>query len=517
MTPLIVLIYLPIFTIVLVIVAIIRLIIRVSSKSSSSQNTQYRPPQQNPGPYGQPNTGPYGQPNPNPNNPQFPPPVNPNPQPWQNPGTPQQPDYTQPNYNQPDYTKPNYTQPNYTQPNYTQPDYTQPNYQSGIPPTPPGTTKRSTNIPQGYATQIPEAPKSSKKTLIIVFSIIGVVAIAAGIFATIIFKRSGSNSTLVSADFELAYENPTDNSYLIILDDWDTIKVEPHSASVELDYTFKRDQTEFHWKMTTDDGTLIADTTVKAADLEAWKDQRYASGYYDQGMILLNPSRTQFVYYTAWFDQVGTEYMEDTKVGDSTFFADARVTTSAFIIDERDPQYVTALKDASPYSTSQQNQFLVNQYDFVVLYNKLNTEDDPYTIMEDYRTALTDLFEVSREEVLVNNAYDADDIVTLYDLDSLIPSEVDQYTEPRDFVDAIEFVKDHKSLFRATAREQYDYVVDSADVVLKHAYTEHDRDMQYAPMKYVTYAVRREGIFADEPRREMVYDTDRDESDANYY
>lgn len=515
MTPLIVLYFIPIGLIAIVIIAIIRLIIRAASKDSNSQTYKppYTPPPQNPGQYGQPN-----QPNT-----QYPPsPHSQVPPVWQNPGAYQQPDYTQqppntpPDYTQQTYTPPAYNQPNYQQPNYTQPNYTQPDYTQTGNYQAPGSTKRSTNIPGGYATHVPGPPPKSNAGLIAGI-IIGVIVLVVG-GAVALFVAKNNATGLTTSSFHLAYDNPTESTYFIILDDWDTIKVAPHTSSDNLDYTFSDDLQNFHWQMTTEDGTVIADTTLSRADVEAWHNDRTLYNY-GNSLIVFNPSRSEFVYYTAWTGDEGSDYMDDIKVGDSTYFADAYITTEAFIFDQRDPDYLKALGEPGAYDSYEQTQFLVSAADFPALFSRMSGTNRPNDIFNNYRNQLLDLFTYAREEVMSNNAYDSDDVITLYDLDSVTPGPIDEYTEARDFVPAIDFVKANSRLFKATAPDQYNYIIDSADVVLKHAYVEQPRnENSYPEMKVVTYLVYHDGFFNDEPRREISYEYDRDpESGGNEY
>lgn len=516
--PLVVLYIIPIGLIAIVIIAIIRLIARAASGGSKQQNyTQYRQPppppgQHNPGanPYTQ---NPYQSTPPNPNQP-----VNPNPNSWQNTQPNQQTDYTQQTYNQPNYNQPNYNQPNYNQPNYTQPSYT-------------GDTTRSTNIgstqpqynttpynTQQYSTHVGETQKKSKTTLIVVLSIIGVVVLLIGSIGYIAYQRSSGAGSLVSEyDFQLAYENPTDNTYYIVLDEWDTIKVEPYTTTDDLDYMHRRDRTEFHWQMFTEDMKLIADTTVSEDEMQSWVDDKnYDSWGYNK--VLFNPSRTEYVYYTAWFDEIGLDYMDEFYVGDSTYFADAYVVNDAFIFDERDNEFETDLADASDESELQQNQYLVNAYDFATLYNKLNDHSSAQSKMDDYRDELVMLFENSKSEVMVSSDYDVDDLNICYSLDSMTPAEVDEYTQPRDFIPAIDFVKQHASLFKATARDEYNYVVDSAEALMNYVEVASEQPVYtYIPMRAITYLVTDEGILADELKREVSYEMDRSTEDATYY
>lgn len=511
MQPFIVLYFIPIGLIAIVIIAIIRLIIRASSGGNSNPtNTNYRqppqpgqynnPPMQNPYQTNQQQQNPYVNTPPPvypPSDPSQVPPV-PNqqtPPAWQNPGTYQPPTYQQPNYNQPNYAPSTYNEPGVT----------------------PGTTKRNTPIGTDYSTYTGAPPaKKSNTTMIVVLSIIGVVVILAGTITYVAYQRANGAGSLVSEDFRLAYDNPTENTYYIVLDDWDTIKVEPFTSSDDLDYTHRRDLTDFHWQMFTEDFQTIADTTVSKYDVETWINDRTSMSW-NYSTILFNPSRTQYVYYTAWFDEIGLEYMDDVKVGDSTFFCDAYTVNDAFIFDGREAEFQIDLEDATETSDLDQNQYLVNQYDFAVLYAKLNFEEPQEAAMEDFRNELLDMFTYGKEEVMVNSAYDSDDVLTYYSLDSLTPGEVDEYSEPRDFIPAIEFVEEHASLFRATARSQYDYIVDHADSLLKHSYVEQERPADYMKMTRKSYVVYEEGMLADEPRREVSYEVERNTFDASMY
>lgn len=513
MTPLVTLYIIPIGLIAVVIIAIIRLIIRAAnsgdSNTTNTNYTNYRQPP-NPGQPGQqnpynPGQNPYGQnPNPyntnqnpyanqNPADPNLPPP----PPTWQNPGTYQQPDYTQPNQNQPNYNPSTYTEPGTYNP------------QGNVRSTSIGNTNYSTHVGS-------PADQGKSPAVKIILIIVGVVVLLGAGIAYVAYQRSEGGASLISADFRLAYDNPTENTYYIVLDDWDTIKVAPYTSTDDLDYTHRRDLATHHWQMLDEDQKVIADTTVSKEEMADWESSR-TSMYWNYSTVVFNPSGTQYVYYNSWFDEEGLNYMDDFQVGDSTYFADAYTVNDLFIFDGRDPEFQTDLDAATTSSEDLQQQFLINQYDFVVLYHKLNGDNPQEEMMEEYLTQLQDLYEVAKEEVMYNNAYDSDDLLYCYSLDSMTPSWVSDDTEPRDFIPAIEFVKDHSSLFKATAREQYNYVVDSADALLKHAYTVTDRPDQFMEMTVISYIVYSEGLFNDEGRREESWTYERNVETGSYY
>jgi hypothetical protein len=518
MTPLVTLYIIPIGLIAIVIIAIIRLIIRAANSGNSNNTTNYtnynqppNPGQHNPynqgqNPYGQnpnpyntnPNpysTNPYNtNPNPyntNPTDPNSPPP----PPSWQNPGTYQQPDYTQQN-----------------QPNYAPSTYNEPGTYN------PQANTRSTSIGNtNYSTHV-GAPVDQGKSpaLKIILIIVGVVVLLGAGIAYVAYQRNEGGASLTSSSFRLAYDNPTENTYYIVLDEWDTIKVDPYTSSEDLDYTHRRDLTVHHWQMLDEDYKVIADTTVTKEEMEDWESTRTAY-YWNYSTVIFNPSATQYVYYNSWFDEEGLNYMDDFKVGDSTYFADAYTVNDMFIFDGRDPEFQTDLDAAATESEYEQQQFLLNRYDFVVLYHKLNYNDPQEEMMEEYLVQLQDLYEVAKEEVMYNNAYDSDDLLYCYSLDSMTPSWISDDTEPRDFIPAIEFVKDHSTLFKATAREQYNYIVDSADALLKHSYTVQDRPDEFMNMTVISYSVYKEGMFNDEGRREESWTYERNKETGSYY
>lgn len=513
MAPLVTLYIIPIGLIAIVIIAIIRLIIRAAnSGNSNTTNTNYtnyrQPP--NPGQPGQqnpynPGQNAYGQnPNPyntnqnpfanqNPADPNLPPP----PPTWQNPTPYQQPDYTQPNQNQPNYNPSTYTEPGTYNP------------QTNVRSTSIGNTNYSTHVGS-------PADQSKSPALKIILIIVGVVVLLGAGIAYVAYQRNEGGASLVSADFRLAYDNPTENTYYIVLDDWDTIKVAPYTSTDDLDYTHRRDLTTHHWQMLDEDQKVIADTTVSKEEMADWESSR-TSMYWNYSTVVFNPSGTQYVYYNHWLYEEGLNYMDDFTVGDSTYFADAYTVNDLFIFDGRDPEFQTDLDAATTTSEDLQQQFLINRYDFAVLYHKLNGENPQEEMMAEYLTQLQDLYEVAKEEVMYNNAYDSDDLLYCYSLDSMTPSWVSDDTEPRDFIPAIEFVKDHSSLFKATAREQYNYVVDSADALLKHAYVVQDRPDQFMEMTVISYTVYSEGLFNDEGRREETWTYERNTETGSYY
>lgn len=512
MIPLLTLYFIPVGLIAIVIIAVIRLIIRASQGSNTNGNyTKYNHPsgtgQQKP--YNQNQQNPYNQQQ-NPYTQQQNPytqkqtPADPNnPQTWQNP------------YQQPDYTQTNYTQPNYTQPNYQQPTYTPPTYHS--PGIPPETAKRSTTIQSNYATHVGAPPQKKRNVaLIVILSVVGAIAIGAAAVGYLVYQKTSGAGSLVGEGFRLAYENPTENTYYLVLDGWDTIKVEPFTNTEDLDYKHRRDLTTFHWQMLDADRKVIADTTVSQEEMQSWVYDRSLT-YYGYSTVLFNPSRTQYVYYTTWEDEeLGENYMDEVKIGDKTYHVDAYTTHSAFIFDGRDPEFSTDIEHSS-YSTLPQNQFLLSSYDFEVFYRGNAPDNKQHNMMEDFRAQLVQLFEVARAEVLVNNAYEVDDVTTCYALDSLTPSTVGRYTTPADFIPAIDFVTAHSKLFKATGRKHYNYVVDNSETLLKHSYVETDRAPGFIKMTRISYMVHKEGLMDDQPGRSSYFEEPRNTTDGSYY
>ena len=344
--------------------------------------------------------------------------------------------------------------------------------------------------------------------MILVFSIIGVVVLLIGGIAYVAYQRSSGGGSLTGTTFYLAYDNPTENTYYIVLDEWDTVKVNPFTTCSDMDYKHRRDVTTYNWKILDDQYNLIADTSVTDDEVNRWMSDRTAYSW-ATSTVLFNPSRTQYVYYTRWYDEEGADYMGDVEVGDTTLYFDGYTVSDAFIFDERDTEFQTEMENAAHTSSLDQNQFLVNRYDFVVLYNKFNYDNPQQQMMEDYHYMLSELFENAREEVLANSRYGVEDVTTCYDLDSLTPYEVTSTTEPRDFIDAIEFVKENSSLFRSAAPDEYNWVVDSADVLLKRSYTQNAPMLEYMDMTIVSYYVEGKGFLGDQLVREESYSYER--------
>lgn len=479
MTPLIILISgIPIIVIIFIIIAIVRLIIRLSK--SKDETGTYKPPQQNQGPYNNPTgqQGPYSNPHQN-----YPPYQQP-----QQPGGYQPPEYTQ--------QQPTYQQPHYSEQKYTPPVITQ----SGT------TQRRSTAIPGTYATYIDEQPKRNYTGLIFA-GVIVLAVVAGGVGLFLSGKLTGA--ALTEADFRLAYENPTDHSYLIVLDDWDTVQVEPYTASTDIEYAYDAGKDTLHWKVIAEDGTVIADTNMLMRHVQEWYSEQLLKGYSSTPAILINPSRSEYYFWTVWYNGEGDEYAKEMKVGDSTYLLDAWITDAAFIFDERDPEYTTEIADADPYSDYEQSQFLVSIYDLPALYNRIYTPDEKFAVFSNYRTSLMNLFESSRDVILAEGRYTADDVEKVYVLDSLTPVYIDESTEPRDFLGAIEYLQQEEDLFRSTDPKRYKAVMDSSDVVLKHAYTERPRAESFPPMRYVSYYVDRGGWLKNKPSRVISYESER--------
>lgn len=488
MTPLIMLINsLPIIAIVVVLAAIVRLIIRLSKNKTDNANnsqTNYNPQQ-----YGNTNPG--------------------NTNPGANPFGQQNP-YNQPGTNYPP-SDPNLP-PTYQQPgNYTPPNYSQPTYQHSAP-NPQGTTRRSTQIPGGaqYSTYIQDQPKNKNRTGLILGIIFGVVALfgAAGWF---IFAKASAARELTTSDFKLAYENPTDESYLIILDGWDSIKVEPRSASTDLDYTIRTDQDTFRWRMETVNGNVIADTMIERIEVESWYYDQLSKGYAKTPTIVFNPSKTEFVFWTLWYGEEGIDYCEDMVIGDSTYWIDAYMVNNAIIFDDRDPDAATDLGDAKKYSSEDQAQFLVNVKDFAILYERIYSDaNDQLDIFNDYRNSLIELYNAANEMSQTDGNLTYNEEKILNDFDATIPPTIDENTVPRDFVDAIDYVQTEPDFFTEADANKYEAVVDSADIILKHAYVEEPRTAFFSDMHYVSYLVKHEGFWNNIPMRSVSYTMDRD-------
>lgn len=484
MTPHIILISgIPIAVIVLVIVGIIRLIIRLSKNKSndnpSTTYTNYNPPQT--GNYNQGNSGPaanpYGQHGPYNQPGSNYPPTNPNvPPAYQSPGT---------------YTPPNYSQ-------------------TGT--NPQTTTRRSTQIPSAgqYAAYTQDQPKNPNRAGLIIGIIAGVIVLV-GALGWFIFSKASSAAKLTTSDFKLAYENPTDETYTIILDDWDTIKVDPHTASTDLDYTYDMKQDSFHWKMISANGTVIADTSGLREDLESFYYDQIDKGYSTTPTILFNPSRTEYVFWTLWYGDEGTDYCEDMMISDSTYWIDAFVTNEAIIFDVRDPETATEMGDAKKYSSESQAQFLVNVTDFAILYERIYSDvNDELDVFNEYRNSLIELYNAANDRALADGttSYNEDKILNEFDL--LIPPSVNENTVPRDFVDVIDFLKTEPDFFQEADYSRYNAIIDSADIILKHSFTEQARSASFPEMTYVTYYVMQEGFWNDIPRREISYTRERD-------
>ncbi|HTF05921.1 MAG TPA: hypothetical protein VK826_17955, partial [Bacteroidia bacterium] len=363
----------------------------------------------------------------------------------------------------------------------------------------------------------PEAPKKKRNTTLIVVLVVAILAILAGAaIPTLTYMHDHNESGLTTSNFTLAYENPTDKEFVIILDDWDTIKVAPYSASENLEYTIRRDQQTLHWKMLDASGKTIADTTVEKDAITSWFYDNGWADKYDEGKILLNPSRSQFVTYTVWLLEDGKDYAQDVVIGDSTYSVDAIVTTSAFIFDVRTPDEITSLDGSNPYGSLERNQYLVSARDFMVLYKNLSGNDGPIAKFRAYKDHLDELVALSRAELLSSSNTSYQDEQKVDELDNLIPY-VTASTVPRDFVPAIDYVRAHTTFFSDLNYKQYKIVDDSADTVLKNAYGVKPRPESFPALHYLSFSVERNGLMGDEAHRKIDYELDRDEEGGGIY
>lgn len=496
--------------IVIVIISIILGIIRIiraatKDKSSGTNYQNYQSPYQQPGvnnPNAQnnPAANPFGQAG----------------HPYQNQG----PQYNDPNQPPPfpntqTYSPPQYNTStgDYTQPTmnpgaqYTPPEYSQPGYN----PNPAG-QKRSTNIggTQQYSTHMSQMPEPKNRTGLVLGIIFGALALIGGL-GWFIYMKSEAAKKFTTTDFNLGYDNQTDDSYTIILDDWDTIQVEPWTGSRDIDYTVETVRDTFHWKILTEHGDVVVDTFLMRDDLEEWYYDQQGKGYSETPTIILNPSRTQYVFWTLWYGSAGDYYCEDTQFGDSTYWVDAYTTTEAVIFDERDPDWAKDLGEAEKYSADDEAEFMLTITEFHNLYHRIFSPDkDELDVFNDYRNSLIELYNETREDALDDGYMDYSEEQKLIDFDATIPPSVTSNTDANDFADAIDYINQHSSFFEDAAYRKYTAVTDSADIILQSGFTAHARNEPFHEMEYITYYVTMEGFWNDEPKRTESYTEHRD-------
>jgi hypothetical protein len=487
MQPLILLISgLPIFAIVFIIIAIIRLIVRLAKKSNNDQTYTPPPPSQynqhgpqgtNQNPGQNPYQGTYHTPTPAPN-------------PYQQ---------SQPTSQPQSYKPANESQ------TYSKPDY-------GNTPLPSANQqRRSTAIPGTYSTYIDDQPKRNN-TAVVIAIVIAVAALGAG--AAIFLAGTGVGASMTKSEFILQYQNPTDGSYLIVLDDWDTIKVEPHTASVNLEYAFDQNADTLHWKMLEENGAVVADTFILKAEILDWQTTEQSRPYSSSPTILLNPSRSEFVFWTVWYNDSGSDEISEMKVGDSTYFIDATTTRNPFIFDTRNPEFATKLELAEGTSDDEQAQFLISVNDLPALYAKIYSSDRQYEMLRNYRNSLQSLFTEAHDVIMEESRYTPEDVSKVYVLDSLTPAYVDGSTGPLDFREAISYLAEEQTLFKSAAPARYRAVMDSANIVL-NAIAEQPQ-VVYPALRYVGYVVSLGSSFGT-PNRQIGYETARDPKDGAYY
>ncbi len=429
--------------------------------------------------------------------------------------------YTPPSYNQQDSPQqpynPNpgaYQQSDYSSQNptpYSQP-YTNPAQPQNSRP------QRNTAIPNDFSDYTSGVPKKKRNVGVIIAIIFGaiIVLLVGGLFA-FSYLRSSSDSKLKSADFNLAFQNPTENEFRIVLDDWDTIQVAAFSASTDIAYTYREAQTSFHWKILDSKNKIIADTTLTNDEIQDYFQLDGREEWdYTKRTILLNPSQSDFIFWTIWYGEEGNDTTLIT-VGDSTFLVDAYVVSSAFIFDARESTYKTDLENASRFSELDKNQFLLSTLDFAVLYDNLFSGENFTSRFNNYRNTLIELFNSSRLVVLAQSNQSNDEIDKLNMLESLIPPSINAETRAGDFVAAIEYVRTESDLFKRLSEDNCDLVLDSADVILKQSYVSTSRLLPFAPLHFVNYYIERNGFWNDEPKREILMQWDRNEQGGRTY
>ena len=359
-----------------------------------------------------------------------------------------------------------------------------------------------------------------KKNVFVILGIVIalVVGLSVAAFFGVNYWHDHNTNGLTTESFTLKYENPTDQKYYIVLDNWDTITVEPFSACDNLDYTHKRDQISFHWQMLDENQKVIADTTVSESEITEWFTERnWDDQYNHENTIILNPSLSDFVYWTMWFGVDQDEYVEEVSISDSVYVIDGEILSSAFIFDPRDPNYITELEYARPFSDLERNEFLISDRDFMVLYSNIYSESGYQKRFNRYRNALIDLFNASRAKILTFDEQTNDQIELVNRLDSLIPQPVTNETEPREFVEVINLVRYEEDFFRPLAISEYDAVTDSADLILKRSYSSESTTTVYPALQYFTYWVERDGFWDDQPVRRIQSDYAREEDGSASY
>jgi len=421
-------------------------------------------------------------------------------------GNPQQP-YSPPT---PQAYQQNYTPP---QGSYHTNPYGTPENQFNKSP------NRNTAIPNSYQTHVGDTPPKKRNVWLIVGIVGGVIlALGVGAAAYIGYRHDHGETGLTGADFNLIYDNPTDQSYTLILDDWDTIAVGPYSSTSTLDYTYRRNQTKFHWKVLDKYNKLIGDTTVNLDDINIYftTDGRDEWAPYKR-TILINPSRSNYMFWTVSFGEYAGE--NDTTefiIQDSVYYLTASVTNSLFILDSRSTLYRADLETASRFSELDFNEYFISQRDFVVLYEHIFPGHDHLSRFNDYRNTMIDLYNSAHDELDGQASPKQSEIDIVNGFGDLIPSSINDKTVARDFVAAIDFVKNEEEFFSGIDRYNCNMVLDSSEVILKKTHSDDKVLPSFEPLHYVEYFIQRNGFWDDQPKRVIESKWDRTPNGKHY-
>lgn len=299
------------------------------------------------------------------------------------------------------------------------------------------------------------------------------------------------------------FENPSNNSYYLIFDRIDSVKVPPMSMCSHLPYFLTKNQTSIDVGIYDNQFHCLEDTVLNlpALELEFKKnihDKLYQPSSYDPYAILINPSRTNFFSWKVWYGEEGINNLKTIEINNDTLFADAVSTNSFFIFPELNPEFATNVEWLNNKNAIGHVELLVSQQDFLIAYNNLYRQGANEEKLNDFRNKLIRLYNQG-----INFNYP--DLQKANETESefykLIPPSITSASEGKDFQNVTGLFKKEIGFFNAVNPGLANSIFVESDSILNLS-SDDKISMQPLPeMNTIDYGISEHGFWQNIRKR----------------
>jgi hypothetical protein len=358
--------------------------------------------------------------------------------------------------------------------------------------------------------------KFFKLTIFIVLILGIIAAVLVYVYNTIrISKKHEYGSSAVG----FRYENPSGNSYYIIFDKVDSVKVPPMSMCSHLPYLLAKNQNTIDVGIYDNQFHCLEDTVLDLPALEAEfkkniRDKFYQPSTYDPYEILINPSRENFFSWKVWYGEGEINHLKTVEINGDTLYADAVSTNSFFIFPELNPEFATSVEWLNNKNTIGHVELLVSQQDFLVAYTNLYCQSSNEKTLNDFRNKLVSLY----NKGMHFNYYDLHKAnETESQFYKMIPPPITSSTEGKDFQSVIILFKKEIGFFDAVNRELSNSIFVESDSILSLSSRNEKISSQPLPgMHDIKYGVSESGFWQNIRRRYIEGEWPREQFHYKY-